>query len=358
MSSVIGALTGSGGAGYEAKNNPVTRFVSKEQTDQAYKNTQDALAQQLQFAQALQGQNGIGNQSNVFNQLGDVAKGQGPNPAQAMLTNATGQNIANQTAMMAGQRGSSSNPALLARQAAMQGANTQQQAAGQAAGLQAQQSLGALNQMGGIAGQQVGQQGNAVNAYNQSALQGQGNLLNAGSAQNNALVANEASNTKANSEMQQMIAEAQMNMVNNLVGGGAKAAAVGSGSPAAMAGTGTTPKAEGGLVGPKSHIGQYHAAMANGGPVPAIVSPGEKYLNPQDVQMVRHGANPLAMGETIPGQPKVGGAKDSYANDTVPKTLQEGGIVLPRSVTQAKDAPQKAAEFVAAILKQQALKKG
>jgi hypothetical protein len=58
----------------------------------------------------------------------------------------------------------------------------------------------------------------------------------------------------------------------------------------------------------------------------------------------------MEAGEKIPGKPKVGGAKNSYANDTVPKSLDVGGIVLPRSVTQAKDPHAAAHKFVSAIL--------
>jgi len=88
-----------------------------------------------------------------------------------------------------------------------------------------------------------------------------------------------------------------------------------------------------------------------------MVSPGEKYLPPQAVTKVEQGANPMAVGETIPGKPKVSGAKNSYSNDTVPKVLKEGGIVLPRSVTKSKN-PDKAAEaFVNAILKRNKLSK-
>ena len=97
---------------------------------------------------------------------------------------------------------------------------------------------------------------------------------------------------------------------------------------------------------------------AHGGRVPALVSPGERYLPPSEVKKVSEGKkSPMKAGEKIQGKPKVGGARNSYANDTVPKTLESGGIVLPRSVTQAKDAPAKAAEFVRAVLAKQNLKR-
>jgi hypothetical protein len=84
-----------------------------------------------------------------------------------------------------------------------------------------------------------------------------------------------------------------------------------------------------------SGMGDAPSVMAaKGGKVPAMVSPGEKYLPPQDVKKVKEGkANPMQVGETIKGKAKVKG--DSLKNDTVPKTLESGGIVLPRHITQA-----------------------
>jgi hypothetical protein len=93
--------------------------------------------------------------------------------------------------------------------------------------------------------------------------------------------------------------------------------------------------------------------MAKGGKVPAMVSPGERYLPPSEAKKVVDGKKPaMSAGEKIPGKPKVSGAKNSYANDTVPKTLEAGGIVIPRSVTQGKDAQSQAHKFVAAHFKQ------
>ena len=118
--------------------------------------------------------------------------------------------------------------------------------------------------------------------------------------------------------------------------------------------------AEGGIVnGPKSKVGQYFhgqasqtplttVAMAKGGAVPALVSPGEQYLPPQAVEQVKKGANPLSVGERIPGTPKYKG--NNYANDIVPKTLETGGIVVPNKVMQSKDRDAKARAFVEAVL--------
>jgi len=52
----------------------------------------------------------------------------------------------------------------------------------------------------------------------------------------------------------------------------------------------------------------------------------------------------------VPGQAQFKG--DTRSNDTVPALLSPGEIVLPRTVAQAEDAPDKAKEFVSAIKKQ------
>lgn len=52
----------------------------------------------------------------------------------------------------------------------------------------------------------------------------------------------------------------------------------------------------------------------------------------------------------VPGKAKYKG--DTRSNDTVPALLSPGEIVLPRSVAQAPDAPEKSKKFVEAIKKQ------
>lgn len=387
--SFIGNMLGIGKGGNYAPAAPtnILNPVTQAQTGKAYDQSQQGLAQQQAFLQALQGQNGIANQSSVFNQLQGVANGTGPNPAQAMLAQSTGQNVANQGALMASQRGAGANPALIAREAAQQGAATQQQAAGQGATLQANQSLNALNQLGGIAGQQVGQQANAANAYTQGALGQQGQLLGGANAQNqvNAGTQQNINNVNAGLAQQQgqgiggllggigsaASALGVPGAIGGLMGGGGSAAGAGL---AGSVGTGATDllssaapfalmAAEGGQIssiGKENYKGKSKAfahlcgggtMMAHGGKVPALVSPGEKYLSPKEVKKVAEGKkDAIKAGEKIPGKPKVGGSKNSYANDTVHKTLEEGGIVLPRSVTQAKNPAKAAHAFVAAIV--------
>lgn len=422
MGNVIGGLLGgNSGVGYKPQAANIQTPVTNQQAGDAYTNASQGLNNQQQLLSALQGQNGIQNQSNVFNQMSNVAAGQGPNPAQAMLANTTGQNIASQAALMAGQRGAGQNAGLLARQAAMQGGNLQQQAAGQGAALQAQQSLSALGQMGGLSTNQVNQQQNAVNAYTNAAQSEQQNLLNAIAQQNNANVNMQGNMNTVGGNLAGTVAGGQMGGLGGLFNsaGGLSGIASGIGDAAkafgglfsgaaasmpAMAGgaadavasnpevlmaaeggeiedqpetpipTNNTPliASQGATSGPKSSLGKMLSSspspdnyaladksiapkpgtlMARGGKVPALVSPGERYLPPKEVDKVAEGKkSPMKAGEKIPGKPKVAGDKNSYKNDTIPKTLEEGGIVLPRSVTQAKDPALAAHQFVTKIL--------
>lgn len=346
IGNVVGGLAGGilGGAG---KTPQVQSPISQAQFQEAYKQSQAQAEAQRKFLEAVQAQQGLNKQLDVYGQFSNIAQGQGPNPAQAMLANTTGANVANQAALMASQRGSSSNPALIARQAAQQGGNLQQQAAGQAAALQAQQQLGALGQMGDM----------STNMANQQAAQTQNAFANAQALTGMGQQAIQDANAR-NQAAQMQNQQAQQAMMGNLLSAAGTGLTMAGG--AGVFGEGLknylapTKKAEGGMVeskGPSSYAVRH--MLAEGGPVPALVSPGEKYLPPQAVKAVKQGANPMDVGHTIPGTPKVPGAKDSYANDTVPKTLQEGGIVLPRSVTKSKNPDKAAQDFVSAIFARQ-----
>jgi hypothetical protein len=392
VAAVIGAANSSKAASAPVQSAQPSAWVDPKQYATNLSDVQGSLSGQKDLATQLREQNALQNQTNIYNQLQGVVAGTGPNPAQAMLANQTGANIAAQNALMASQRGAGANPALIARQAAMQGANLQQQATGQAAALQAQQSLGALGTAGQLANTQASQLLQGTNQYTNAALQGQSNLLNAKNAQDANAIANATQinkNAQENQGRQAQLAGNVNNAVGTAIAGPLGTALTNALTPAAqpppdpMAGTpveqqpsynenyvptDTTAPTEiapaGSSVafangGPVSYAGRLHhqVKMAKGGPVPAMVSPGEKYLPPAAVNAVKQGANPMAVGKTVPGKPKVSGNKNSYKNDTVPATLQEGGIVLPRSVTQAKDPAKKAHEFVAAIMKQRALKR-
>lgn len=462
-----GGVNGTGISGPSSANilNPTT----VDQANTAYNSNQNALAQQQAFLQATQAQNGLGNQTSVFNQLQGVTNGTGPNPAQAQLAQATAANTANQAALMAGQRGAGANSGLIARQAAMQGANNQQNAAGQAATLQANQSLNALNSQGNIANTQAAQQAAATGA-NTSAQQGeQGQLLNSIAQQNNANVTMQTGINNANAGLAGQTMTGQQNMFGNITGGIGSALGLAQGGKVSYASGGgvyadpstdnfdTANKAVDSIPGnytltpeaiaankaslsptlaqpgsttptngPKSKMGQafgnpnwgspqgsssqpqgagqvgnvigkaigtglkhlfsstpqqpqqiaggpmdntqpqmqsnpgdiYPSTMmaARGGKVPAMVSAGEIRIKAQDVPKVAKGEKSPLDGEKIKGRVVVPGAKNDYANDIIPKTLSEGDIILPRSVTQSKNPHWAAHKFVSDIMAQQGLK--
>jgi hypothetical protein len=220
VSGLLGTAGGANGSGFAAPASAnILNPTTVAQANTAYQGNQDALSQQQAFLNATQAQNGLGNQSSVYNQLQGVTNGTGPNPAQAQLAQATGANVANQAALMAGQRGAGQNAGLIARQAAQQGANTQQQSAGQAATLQAQQSLNALNAQGSIANTQAAQQAAATGA-NTSAQQGeQGQILGGIASQNTANVGMQSNINTANASLASNAQSQQGNMLGNLAGG-------------------------------------------------------------------------------------------------------------------------------------------
>lgn len=319
---MLGLAGGQGGTGFSTQNG-----TNGQQLQGAFNGQQAAMGNQNSLLSALQGQNGIGNQSQVYNQLQGVANGTGPNPAQAMLNQSTGQNVANQAALMAGQRGAGANVGLMARQAGQEGGALQQQAAGQGASMQAQQALGALGQAGQMANTMAGQQIGQTN-QNVSSQQNEQNILQG---------ANSANNSNQ-TQMANTALQGQQKMVSGAINA--------AGGALGLAGGGQVP-------GAQSMFGQSLMApkpmMAQGGKVPAMVSPGERFLKPNEAKAVAQGkVDPTQVGEKIPGQAQVKG--DSYKNDTVKKNLDVGGIVLPRSIENSKNPSQEAAKFVRAYI--------
>jgi hypothetical protein len=223
----------------------------------------------------------------------------------------------------------------MARQAAQTGAGVQQTAAGQAATMQATQSLNALGQAGNLASTQAGQQIAGTSANTSAQLGEQSALLGANQGYNTNQVAMQSNINTANAGLANTAMQGQQGLlggVGNAVGGA------------------TGLFAKGGQV--KSSFGQFLKSqpMAKGGKVDILVSPGEKLLSPNAVEQVKKGANPMKVGETVKGKPKVGGAKNSYANDTVPKKAAVGTIVVPRSETKSKDPERSSADFVSKTL--------
>lgn len=462
MGFIGGLLGGGGGAGGSGFAGPTG--VSPEQLNTAYAQTQAGIQQQQDFVNALKAQNGLTNQSNVFGQLNDISLGNGPNPAKAMLANQTKQNIDQQAALQASQRGSSANAGLIARQAAQQGGNLQQTAAGQAAALQAQQSLNAINSKGNIANTQVAQQQTGLQNLNQFSLQQQGNLLGTQANINN------ANAQLAGTRMGQQ-PDALGGLMNGVGGigkligsgggaGGDSIVSTGSGFGDIAGGAGESAGDAGGLLegvgegasmvaaeggevpqkvesndvaatssdpAPKSFMGNYllstpaaaaapaaksasgganplsgitgsnplsgvmggnssgnplggvgkfladdlklqsygegmggmfnriglsKLGFAKGGKVPALVSRGEVVVNPKALKEVKKGANPMEVGEKIPGKPKYPG--NDYRNDVVHKHLESGGVVIPNKITEQPKSvrDKKAAAFVSQYLAQ------
>lgn len=325
---IAGNLSNSGPAswltsqnGYEAQLAPVQQSNFQPLIQQASGN---ALAGNNQF------QNNLGLENGLATALINQGNGIGPDPAAAQLAQATGANVANQGALLAGQRGASSNVGLMARQIAMQQAATQQQAAGQAATLEAQQQLAARNAAAGL----LGTTGNQI-VGEQNANTG---LLNTGASaqtgQNNTNVANYGSAQGLNQKTASGNAENVNKTEGGILGG------IGSGIEGliGLAKGGTVPNPKVAAVAPQkrfsgavpehvAHIAKlYHPHMFfSGGPID-----GDAYA---------------AAGKMVPGKAEVKG--DSPKNDKVVGILSPKEIILPRSVTMSDDAPQKAYDFVA-----------
>jgi len=386
MGFIGGLFSGRQGVSWEPE-----RAASSEQAQQLYQQQQEQLRQQAAFAQMLQAQGpeAIAQQQMLGRQLAAQAQGAGPSVARTQLAQTTGENIAAQQALMAGQRGASANVGQMARQAGLLGARTQQQAAGQAATLRAQEQLASQAALAGITGQQLGQITGAQQLGMQGATAAQQNILNA-IAQANAAKAGVAGQTAAGQgRIVGGIFEGLAGLGSRAAGGGAEGGEVGKdfANYADGGGIGSdeywsrlqqdlgtmmpampseAPELQGagramgsalrGLMapskpqrGPMGSEMEDYTSLAHGGKVPAMVSPGEKYLPPSEVKKVAEGKKPAhKAGETIPGKAKVAG--DSYENDTVKRNLEKGGIVIPRSVMQSEDAAEKARQFVAAVL--------
>ncbi len=367
----------------------------------AQNNAGQSLEAQKALLAALQSQGGLNAQNqamsglqNTASMYQNIAQGNGPNPAQAALNQATGQNVANQAAMMAGQRGASANVGLMARQAAQQGAATQQQAVGQGATLQAQQQMNALSGLGGIQGQQAGlantmagQQIGQVNANSQSNLANQQAMQQGLSNYNQQNITNQGNLMNARAGLQTAYIDSQKQGLTNLsksMGGGGNMAGAGmmgaEGGDVQMAAGGnvfaeSNPYGSG--IGddssPQSSFGKFLYRPSGvediGDPYNKNKAPNKS--QPQTAPTVDSGSaatmddssfSPETMkaeggladrgghvAAKNPSQKAVKSGND-YANDKIPARLSEGEIVLPRTVTMSKDPVNDAAKFVAQVL--------
>lgn len=412
----IGGLFGlSGGASGTGFDAPQQAGIETQQgaplgiaAGESYYRNQAALDSQNRLLSALNEQRALQKQTDVYGQLQDIAAGKGPNPAQAMLNQATGANVANQAALMAGQRGSGANVGLMARQIAGQGANIQQQAAGQGAVMQANQSMGAIDRAGNLANTMAANQMAGQNAVTNAEQAQYGNLLNALAQQNQAKIGSQSSVNAGNVNLAQTGMGGQQKVIGGIfqsAGAGAKMAA--GAPPTAAHGGMISGYADGGTVGAQSSLGKFlttvrdpgamsiaapsqaptagaaelergvsdlgqgigsaikpaispamapmgsaanpgpmatGATYSSGGQVDVVLSPGEKVIPPGKVNAAAGGK---VEAKTVPGKAKVSG--DSVKNDTYQTKLPEGSIVVPRTKSgDNKDA----AAFVRKVLAQ------
>ena len=303
------------------------------------------------------------NQQALAQALLAQSQGQGPNPAQAALNQQTNQNIQQNQGMIASQKGI--NPALATRLAAENAGNMNQQAAGQAATLQAQQQLGAQGQLGTVYNQE--QQGtNAANSINagtsaQNAAANQNTasgLLNGAGAAVAALAHGgmvqkfdsggqvSSSQSIANSILQQA-GVPLWGAGNNSSGSSSGSKNSASELPNSLMGgpsQGMSMAGGAGDAGAAGGAGDLIVAAAHGGKIPPHLSLVQDIFHPQAGT-----AQLKANGGKVPGTAKVPG--DSPQNDTVKTMLSPGEVVIPRSVMQSKDPAKEAAKFVADHLK-------
>ena len=343
-----------------------------------------------------QSQGNIRNEQNLAQLFQAQAEGRGPSVATARLNEATGRNVANQAALAAGQRGAGANVGLISREAARTGSALEQEAAGQAATLQAQEMLAARQNQAALQGQ-IGQQIAQEQGINTGLL---GTTAGATNAQNQASIANYAQMQGTNAAIAAANAQAAQKTTGGLLGG--VASAVGSlfGAEGGevpdmmhMADGGATPIPSDLSLpsdGPTSFVGKFlsgigqssntdpfAAGMSNlgagvgrsiqtatatplpsdltgmlshGGGVDIMVSPGEKLYTPDEATQVAKGGK--VEGTRVPGKAKVPG--DSLENDIVPMKAQPGTIVVPRTKV---DKPSKETAFVQAIQAKQGLKR-
>lgn len=310
-----------------------------------------------------QQQDVYGQQQSLANQLLQQSQGKGPNPALAQLNQATGANVANQAALMAGQRGASANPALMARRAAQQGQMAQQQSVGQAASLSAQQQLAAQNALA----QQQAQMANQA-LQSQSIYQG-------------AIAAQNAGNLQA----QGITSQANQGLLGGVIGGAGAALGLAKGGqvqklsvggpinlmgieqyqmPQSMGGASyNMAEAGAGLAkGIKSMFGEKPEAQPNFNQTAMDYNalPSASDMNTFNAMQalpaapLAHGggipfSTALLNGGKVPGKAEVKG--DSEKNDTQPALLSPGEIVLPRSVTMAPDMEKRTLEFLKQLKK-------
>ena len=376
---VAGAINGNGGLFGQQGAAPEMANIQQGTSVADVQNAQQGVGNSLQaqqaLLQALQAQGGLGMQNAAANNLQgiagqyqNIANGTGPNPAQAMLNQATGANVANQAALMAGQRGAGANVGLLARQAAQQGAATQQQAVGQGATMQANQQLNAIqgalgaqqayaNQANQIAGQQIGQTG----ANTQAQLSNQGQLQNALQGVNNANVGIQSNINTGNVGLSQSNAAAKQGVLGGIMQGAGAILGAARGGMVHMADGGDPAEAVAAPAnpsGPQSSFGKFLTAASGGNNVASsnqFLNQNQEYGSSSGPQALKAGTASL-LGALKPKK-KVDTGETVATGDIGPNTDQSAptadtsvgpNMGMPTQVVGAKGGLAKGGGHVAA----------
>lgn len=268
----LGAVNGFLGTNdnFQAGAAAIQNGTNTQQLNSAYGQTQGALNQQSMLANTLnpQAASAVSEQNALAQEYAQIAAGGGPNPALAQLNQTTGQNVANTTAEMAGQRGASSNVGLIARQAAQQGAATQQAAAGQAATNEAQQQIAAQNNLATLANNQANQSGQAQTNSTNAQIAEQANLQNANTSANNANVSQQSNINNVNAATASQNSQNNSNLLSDVTNGIASFFHAKGGEVQKMA--------EGGTMGAIAPVQVTATGISSPSPVniPVIKDPG------------------------------------------------------------------------------------
>lgn len=281
-------------------------------------------AEQATFG-ALAGSGQVGQEQAALGEaLRAQAEGRTPSLAQMQFARALEQSQAAAASQLASARGLS--PAQAQRMLMTRQAAAQQQAAGQSGMLRLQEQQAAQAALGNLLGQRRQQEllGGQLAAGLYGTAGGLG-MEQARMQQQAALALQQQANLEAQRNAQ---------LVGSLVGAaGTLGTAYLTGGASAAA-----PAIAGAMSSPMGAQGMSAATgMAPSAPTLGVSS---QLTNP---------FAPRARGGAmeVPGKAKFKG--DTRSNDTVPALLSPGEIVLPRSVAQDEEAPEKAKKFVEAI---------
>ena len=308
-----GDMVSSNSAGAQAERDAQAKSWNAQQSaEAAQRQAQVAESQRAAQQSAVQardwGADSRGQQQQLVDALRAQAEGRGgPSLAQMQLQQTLGQNQAMAAGQMASQRGVA--PGLGAYLVGRNSAGMAQQAAGQGAQLRAQEQLAAQS---ALAQQLASQRGQDVGAY-----QAQAGALQ---AQNALAVQAEAERQRNQTFIYGQMIEASQKDADRA-----------------------------------SALQQYNYNSATQGQANMFNALGQTAAWGVGQYKANSGAPAAEQTySTAPVPMASGGIVDDPANDTVPAMLSPGEIVLPRSVAEDEDAPDKSKAFVEALKKHKA----